>query len=587
MKANWLFFGSLWVSAFLGGCKTPRTGSDIENIEIVGETYRLPDQIDEKDNLALWTKYCVANPAIDEKNEVGFVPDPNYEDPLVASASKMLSRIDKSSFGLNDDINLKYVNRQRKPANVTTEAHDFLTYLCGEFRDRATMIESKLRWLANMNYLPSKPNSLKNPTFDPKKDEWAQMTAEMYLPYVEFAKNLFEVRLAAEQLNLGVRFEDGQVKQVDRPVAPLTVCENRYIFANYISKGKSFPGLDSYAADYDGFKKTHCGSPELDYYYDFRGDSEIKPNSPESSGMIWYSLSVALQCTSTTKGVADLPIEEKKAFVEKHKIQDQIAALKGEDCVKYYKEPFKHRWLAARAALGSWALHGDEHSDAFYRQRGDSPNIPLEIIPSVTSPLAFSMGLAQLSVNSSAATFLPGADQAWIAPDFGIMDYANKQQEIEPRAFIYERLSGAVDTHVESHASGYDDKLNQNRSRDEGYSPLLASNYDMSKSETLTRPGIVVPGSDRKAREFRHFMSVFKIHRNNLYTSEDIAKGRNLDFDRMWLDETSLGNSSEAKQDRGWDRLGTTLEQEYHALLYLGNLCANGKIRKEGQSCNP
>jgi hypothetical protein len=196
------------------------------------------------------------------------------------------------------------------------------------------------------------------------------------------------------------------------------------------------------------------------------------------------------------------------------------------------------------------------------------------------------MGLATLNIGGSSATFLPGADQAWHGPDLAVMDYANKQQEVDPRAFIYKRLSGAVDTHTDWYSSGYDDQLAQNRNRDQAYSPFVASSYEMSKSETFTKPGTTVPVFDEKAREFRHLMFIFKIHKNNWYTAEDIASGRSIDFDRMWLDETSLGNSSLAKHEKGWDRLGSSLEEEHHTILYLGNLCTNGKIRSEGKSCS-
>ncbi|MGE0173163.1 MAG: hypothetical protein AB7T49_10270 [Oligoflexales bacterium] len=596
------------IIAFLAqSCKTSKSNSSFKDEGSAPSAYRLPDAISPEENLKLWTKYCVVDPATAESNEVGMIPDPNYNDPLVKQAAQNLSRVNRLSFSLYSIINVKHINRKHKPANVSSQAHDFVTYLCGEFRDRATMIESKLAWVSRMNYLPNKPGSENTPNFDPKKDEWAQMTAQMYQPYYEFTEQLFQARVPGEKIDLGVRTRRGEVKKIDRPIPPLTVCENRYIFANYVSKKKQFQSLEDFDRGYAPFKQANCGPNELDYYLDFRGDSNIKPNSPEGNGMIWYSRSIALQCYTTTRSVADLPEAERKALQTKGEITKQHTLLKNEDCIKYYREPFKHRWLASRSALGAWVLYGNEHVDAFYRGDGGSGK-NLRIIPPITSPLTAPSGVSAINVEHNLAGLVPakmlsGANNAWLAPDMGLMDYANQQesatgaQENISKAFIYKRLSGAVDTHTDWYSSGYNDQLNQEKPRDcyvdpnsekcQAYSPFVASSYEMSQSNNFTAPGLTVPAFDPKAEEFKHIMLVFKIHKNNWYTSEDISKGRNIDFDRMWFDETSLGNTDLAKSEKGWDRLGTSLEAEHHTILYLANLCTSGKIRNEGEECYP
>ena len=72
-------------------------------------------------------------------------------------------------------------------------------------------------------------------------------------------------------------------------------------------------------------------------------------------------------------------------------------------------------------------------------------------------------------------------------------------------------------------------------------------------------------------------MFVFRIHKDNWFTPESI-NDQELplpNFDRVWLDETSFGNSSLANSEKAWDRLGTALEDEHDAILYLHNISSH------------
>jgi hypothetical protein len=79
---------------------------------------------------------------------------------------------------------------------------------------------------------------------------------------------------------------------------------------------------------------------------------------------------------------------------------------------------------------------------------------------------------------------------------------------------------------------------------------------------------------DPDSRNYKHFMFVFKIHKDNWYTPERInAEDQPVpNFDRYWFDETSFGESGLANSEKAWDRLGTALEDELDTVLYLHNI---------------
>jgi hypothetical protein len=138
----------------------------------------------------------------------------------------------------------------------------------------------------------------------------------------------------------------------------------------------------------------------------------------------------------------------------------------------------------------------------------------------------------------------------------------------ESTAFI--RLRNAVNRHTNWYKSSYNDQLGGTKSvKDQAYSPFVASSYEMSKSNAFTECGYTVQcdGDGRKA-----WMLVFKIKKDNWYNTRSLNKNQKVDFDKMWLDETSFGTDSLADSERAFDRLGTALENELDTIIYLHNL---------------
>jgi hypothetical protein len=93
----------------------------------------------------------------------------------------------------------------------------------------------------------------------------------------------------------------------------------------------------------------------------------------------------------------------------------------------------------------------------------------------------------------------------------------------------------------------------------------------MSKSDEFAGCGYTVqcgPGIEKH----KAWMLVFKVHKNNWYNTNSLADKRPLDFDKVWLDETSFGIESLADAERAFDRLGTAIDGEYAEIIYLENL---------------
>lgn len=571
-----------------------------------GEYQGPPGGLPPAENSELLKKYCSGAEAVTAKVV------PNYSDTDVLQAALILSSIKTVSFKIYKDI-LK-MHATPMPTNVPglkKDAHDFLTYLCGEFRDRATMIQSKINWVKAIRYLAageSNENSCEdrnNPVladtpvaslpplkrFDRTKSPWAQMCTEDYPQYLAVSRQVFDFRQkrlrqpGAFEIGDGITVEGGGLKignrnNIDRHIPAYTVCETKYIMAEFVKKKRLFrneagdPAIayDQYTAGYQTFK-TGCSEEDLGWYYDFRGDSNYKPNSPESNAMIWMSKVFAAQCkTRDTKKPG--------------------AAVSDEDCKRYYENPFKSRYLAARAGLGAWLLHdrslegvfgnpGEEYYTVTNHSRGNpvdffSPNGPyyFRYYDEFEGP--------KLTTEGQTGKYLPGFEERWGAKDFGLSEISGLAGD-ELKEFIFTRLQKAVDRHTNWYTSSYDSAPSLaignrlRRTMDQAYSPFVASSYEMNESNGFSQCGLTIPcsGSNTDFNDHKHWMFIFKVKKENWYRPEDIIGGNvSPDFDRNWFDETSFGDDDLANQERAWDRLGTPLEDELAEILYLWRIRA-------------
>lgn len=582
----------------LAACKTPAPVASLKDDtppsipSAPGEgsvDRRPPGYLPKEANFNLWKQYCkgTENPA----DEV----QPNYENADVQKAAKILSTVKKSSYKLYGDI-LKLHKTQVPPSvgDVTPDAHDFLTYLCGEFRDRAPMVKAKLDWVFNIRYLAPGTGAADRScadrndplqgdvavgslpavtAFDRNLSPWLQMCTEDYDRYHNLTRNVFDARAAA----LAGTTKIGAVQGIERAVPGFTICETKYQFAAYVKKNKTFDSYQKYTQGMDAFA-AGCTQEDKDYVYDFRGDSNYKPNSPESNGMIWMSKLAAAQCKNRATAKPG-------------------AAWKDADCRRYYAEPFRSRYESARALLGSYLLYAKEHEAAVADRPGDGGGTyftgvsvnykdPTDVF-SAGGPLQFRLGddfvqNGGLITPGPVGKFLPGFESHWGEPDMGLSQLGGMDGEAL-KEFVFQRISRAVDRHTNWYASAYDAApslplgTSLHKTTSAAYSPFVASSYEMNQSNNFSQCGFTIPcgNSPPEFTEHKQWMFIFKVKASNWFKPEDIVGGNvKPDLDRVWFDETSFGFDGLADTERAWDRLGSPLEDEHAEILYLWRIPA-------------
>jgi hypothetical protein len=523
-----------------------------------GPAHFAPGQLSAGDNAALFGEYCLG--------ELTQRPVPNYDNELVGRAAAKLSLLHTDSFSLYSDIKKHHKTAIPEGVDVSQDAHDFLGYLCGEFRDRATMIEAKLNWVADMNYLPMEEQA----AYDPSGNPWRQITAHDYGPYLHVSSDLWHAR--RDQLSdEGNRYTMVGNKQVDTPVPGNTLCDTKYIFAEYVKKGRQFDDMAAYDAGYQAFRTQHCDlsdNGDEDWIHHFRGDSNIKPNSPESNGMIWFSRTMTRQCTASESR----PYQTARGGDWENDRVDDAA------CQRYFQYPFASRYNAARAAMASWTLYDPNAS-------GLGSSSDFMVFPkSVDDPTYIFGDRAPYAASNydGPLVYLSGYD--FSQPDFGLGAIHNNDAET-----LNKLLQLAVDRHTDWYSSGYDDEMPKfSYGNTEAYSMLVAGSYEMEESDSFVSPCYTVPCNGSwadYARNYKHLMYVFKIHKDNWYTPESINAGTPIDFDKQWYDETAFGDSSLANSEKAMDRVGTALEPELDSILYLQNICSSGAVLGAG-NCN-
>lgn len=589
----------------------------------------LPSSLSEGQLNRLYSQYCGETKRLSTE-----IPKPNYSNKLVASVAEKLNTVAPVSFYMyaavvagygfkrgrddsfpwnsygeiiSDDENYEYgmssgeeaqfseellkakfdyefySSSNPAPYGVKGNSHAFLTYLCGEFRDRPTLIEAKLEWFNNLYKLPAKRQKPVIPSAG-LKQIFSYLTAESYAPFVQFSRAAFDAReesIWGEQKHLELSLK----WLVDKPVPAFSVCEIKYIITDYISQAsdeqKRFPGFTAYQYGLDQYEDQYCSQDDKDHYYDFRGDSNIKPNSPESNGMIWYSTSIMNRCGRDENG---------RVFVRTVNVEGGRRELDFplDECIAYMESPFQHRWNAARAGLATWLMRDTRHDPIFSSTYTDVTIVPHFKMSEY--PAHFKMdGMSEIYDGEGLIDFLPAFvqnfRQYWQSPDLGFNSvFGVSEQAVLEMDLAYERLKDAVDRHTDWYASGYDDtSFEPNRARviNQAYSPFVASSYEMSESDGFVSPGTTVQGP-RDGR--RHWMFVFKVHKDRWYNTQSLLKGQPINFETDWIDETSFGTTQLADTERAWDRLGTPLEGEMEAVLYLHNIKAGTPIKNLSES---
>lgn len=564
-----LAFGFVAAAVACGGTGVSRARADFPNLS--------------SQDQALWQTYCSRYGNGPEKAVSLETPTPNYNNPLVRQAAEKLGQVADKSFYLYGAMKKAYkLSSATPPAGISRNAHSFLIYLCGEFRDRPTMVQAKLEWTSKLNKLSVRAQKELTPKgFDvrPGQNVWLQMAAETYRPYLTISSQVFNAKRAER---VSVSF--GKYLNVDGPVDGFTVCETKYVFAKYLAPTDALKTMFDYAKYKEGlpaFAKANCSQAEIEDYYDFRGDSNFKPNSPEGNGMIWYAQAIGEYCESPWKALPQTSVADKAK-----RVTDQ-------DCRVYFANPFASRWQAAKAGLMTWLFRHTKYDEKIF----SNDNANVVILPRKLNPIAepvaapFAYRIDVDGTPREVQEFLP----EWQAlhssvRNAGAMGFNDVMQlglgKTTPNLeFAYERLRDAVNRHTDWYNSGWDDS--RGKVRTQAYSPFVASSYEMSASDGFTAPGMTVPGEGDGRK---HWMFIFRIKgpkrdadgkivdwsQSNWYNTAALKAGIAIDFSRMWIDETSFGTNGLAKAEKAWDRLGTAVEGEFDSILYLHNISTSG-----------
>jgi len=206
---------------------------------------------------------------------------------------------------------------------VQQNTHNFLTILCGEFRDNVDLLEAKLKWVQNINIVKNQKQ-----TYDKDLGVWEQLTGKGYNDLVKISVRLYNFRLNALGGN------GSSYKTVDQhSVDAMTTCEYRFILKNYLSKVDQNVYYEEDFAKYEqGLKKflstNECSEDEKTHYNEFRGDGNFKPQSLESNAFIWNTRVFSQNCKTTTEA-------------------NPGSVLTDAQCESYFKHPFNTRYNLA------------------------------------------------------------------------------------------------------------------------------------------------------------------------------------------------------------------------------------------------
>ncbi len=534
-----------------------------------------PVEASTKQQNEIWEQYCLGNRTSSD------TPMPNYKNENVLDALRKLALIESQSFyfysgpltayGLKNgkvlnDIPADFPEGVQEAFGGRKNAHIFLTLLCGEFRDRPTLIKEKVAWVSHIFKLPITPQE----KIDIKKDHvWSKMSAQSYQSFIKTSVGIYNLK---KDYGISLGSQDanadfvGPIKlgdyHVELPVEPYSICETKYIFDHYVIPQKEIDSNITYSAYRNDYKKfaKNCTEEDKNYLYDFRGDSNFKPNSPESNAMIWYSSTISASCVRQ-----DGKFKLKDAAKDNFKENPDI-------CEDYFKAPFAHRWTAARAGLATWIFSSRAANEVF--SNSESHVIIFPNYSNLGKP--FDYTTETILTDKVLREWDENQAEFWKQPDLGFNTIAGLGTKTADKGFTFERLRNAVNRHTDWYASGYDDKVT-GKIKTEAYSPFVASSFEMNASDGFTSPGTTV---NSPADGCKHWMFVFKIKRDQWYNSRSIEKSVPLDFNRNWFDETSLGTNSLADQERALDRMGTALEGELESILYLNNITQSGEVKE-------
>ena len=441
-------------------------------------------------------------------------------------------------------------------------ARNFMRVLCGELRDYPALLEQRLLAAgAGTHY--AGPRELSS--VDTSENLFTQMT---FPAYEKMVRTMREVHAYRQRNQPGSR--DGYhygfgttghgSRRVDHSVAPWTHCEMKFMFERYMTSGAPVPSGAAYESEYAAYRGSECTSDDLAWMYNFRGHVNFQPLWLESNAFVFNS--------RRARG-AEISRRDRS----------------------YFMRPFATRWTAARQALGAYLFYPDADHSKLIRasESGGGP------IMYVTDQDADENGLADYRLFSTLGCGDTGVglpipsqncnmvswEQAWHTPnttghasawspswwgqpDMGFMRTFTTFEE------RMARFNQALDRHTNWGPTGYymleaSDEGDQSPRFYGAYSPIVAASYDVSASDFFIRRDYATTDPFERGRA--KWLFVMKFRADDYYDEEDMAAGRDIDFDRHFFNETSLSN--DFYHERALDHWGYIPGEYHHAQVYL------------------
>ena len=495
---------------------------------------------------------------------------------------------------------------------------NFIRSLLGEFRDYPYMIKVKLEILADHT-----PVAQDEAQPAPAADEaWLfdTLTGPGYARLRWIMSNVFQAREDRLHPNGKSRFNFNWnttghgANRVDHSVAPFTHAEMRYIYTEWLSGEEKKFDADAFEAGLAKFIETQCDSspngPDLGYSYDFRGHKNFKANWMECNGFIWNSRDAARVLLAEIKNG-------------------------GEVDYGYYQRPFATRYWRTKMLMGAYLYYPGRHQEHMRKasESGGGPHLYVDNVDTsvpadgVADYRLFpnKMGQGDIGLGSQALppsqvgagevtrdavwsfnkiafnryddwgfnrTFKVTADNAdeWaVDAVFDDADVGNTDNlEWGPETWngsidraTYKLRMARLCQALDRHTNWGPTHMYSPRAAELGawtghqvrgaYSPIVAMSYEISKSHSFATGNY--PSTHPKDSGKTKLMFIVKFRTRYYYDERDVAKGYLIDWDRSYLNESSLSN--DYYHERALDKFGYIPASDMHTASYLAE--ANGE----------
>lgn len=495
---------------------------------------------------------------------VPYVKSVNWSHPDVQAAMAAITPGFRSVFSYTEwrvAYDLETDNQADETAQAIAKARNFMRVICGEHRDYPDMIAAKLAVIGQHTSMAG-PGELTS--VDHSQNLFDQLTYPAYVKLVNVMGTMHTHRSQAGSLD-GYHYGFQQFghgsRRVDHSVPPVTHCEMRFIFDNYLLAGSpSWVNPTQYEADYATYQANQCTSEDLAYMYNFRGHVNFQPLWLESNAFVHNSRRARGAQIST--GASDSYL---RPFATRYDKARQLLAM-----YLFHSDADHQQLIEASEGGGGPILYvTDRDQDAngvadyrlFSQQGCGDQGVGLSVPSQNCNMVDWSVAWNTADTLGHTPSWSP-AD--WSTEDMGFMTAFGSFQE------RMSRFNQALDRHTNWGPTGYY-MLEASTPGDTSprfygaYSPFVAASYDVSASDFFVRRDY--PSTHSFEQGKAKWLHVMRFPASSYYDEVAMANGEPIDFDTMYFNETSLSN--DYYDERALDHFGYIEGAEMYAQVYL------------------